>query len=122
MWKVERVGKGGGEMKQKAPQNSHGLVLQLNLNVSGLRLNLVFGVPGYFRAPQHPWRGFVTEARLPGRRTDREDALCSEVGTVKLLKSFPVCAVSLCNGSSGSHQAEDAVYSYTRLFASCVCF
>lgn len=34
-----------------------------------------------------------------GRRTDTEDALCSEMRAVKLLKSFPVCNISLCMGA-----------------------
>lgn len=87
-------------MKQKAPQKSQGLALKSNLNVSGLRLNPVLGVPGYFWAPRHPWRCFTADMRLLGGQT------LTEMRAVKLLKSFPVCNSSLCSGRSGSHQTE----------------
>lgn len=57
---------GWGGTKQKAPQKSQGLALKSNLNISGLRLNPLLGVPGYLWAPWHSWRSFVTEVRLLG--------------------------------------------------------
>lgn len=114
---MERVGKGWDEMKQKAPQKSQGLALKSNLNVSGLRLSPVLGVPGYFWAPRRPWRCFIADVRLLGGQT------LSEMRAVKLLKSFPVCNSSLCSGRSGSRQTEvGRVHSYASLLASCARF